>query len=140
MPGPKLPGRKPWNTWEPSRNTKPSASLPVSALKAGGYQVLQAKSPYEAIPLFEKSREEIDLILTDVVMPGMRGPQFIERLREKHPDIKVVFMSGYGEFHGRNKIPEDEKIGFLPKPFTPDALLQKIRTMLDRGDECDSQS
>jgi two-component system, cell cycle sensor histidine kinase and response regulator CckA len=106
------------------------ATLKISRilLESWGYKVLEAHSAYEAIRLFEENREAVKLLLTDVVMPGMGGPELGELLRGAKPELKVLFMSGYPNHElttGRQ--------AFLPKPFNPAGLARKIREELDKG-------
>ncbi|HWQ56274.1 MAG TPA: response regulator [Bryobacteraceae bacterium] len=105
------------------------ATLKISRilLESWGYHVLEAHSPDEAIGVFEANRDAIRLMLTDVVMPGMSGPELGDLLRGAKPELKILYMSGY---------PHDElvrrHVAFLPKPFNPAGLARKIREELDK--------
>jgi two-component system cell cycle sensor histidine kinase/response regulator CckA len=96
-----------------------------------GYTVLVAANADEALRLFEAD-QVIDVLLTDVVMPGASGPELTRQLAEQRPALKVIYMSGYTEegivHHGVLK----PGIAFLQKPFTAETLGQKIREVLDR--------
>jgi CheY-like chemotaxis protein len=100
-------------------------------LKRQGYTVLSAAHADEAVRLFAEN-PSIDVLLTDVVMPGASGPELTRRLVEQRPGLKVIYMSGYTEDtivqHGVLK----PGIAFLHKPFTSDTLGRKIREVLDR--------
>jgi PAS domain S-box-containing protein len=97
-----------------------------------GYSILEALNPQDAERLAGNHRGEIHLLLTDVVMPGISGRDLAKRLTARHPNLRVLFMSGYTY----NVIAEDgtleEGISFLQKPFTPQVLTQKVRETLDR--------
>jgi signal transduction histidine kinase/DNA-binding response OmpR family regulator len=99
-----------------------------------GYTVLKAGDGAEARRLCEEHNGPIDLLLTDVVMPGgVAGPQLAAQLEALIPKIKVLFMSGYTDNAiVRNKI-LDRGIAFLPKPFMPDDLLRHVRLVLDKA-------
>jgi two-component system, cell cycle sensor histidine kinase and response regulator CckA len=98
-----------------------------------GYSVLEALNPQDAERLAGSHRGEIHLLLTDVVMPGISGRELAKRLTARHPNLRVLYMSGYTY----NVIAEDgtleEGISFLQKPFTPQVLTQKVRETLDRA-------
>jgi CheY-like chemotaxis protein len=100
-------------------------------LERQGYTVLIAANADDAQVLFDQ-HPSIDVILTDVVMPGASGPALVERLIERRPELKVIYMSGYTEdaiaHHGVLK----PGIAFLHKPFTSQTLGAKIREVLDR--------
>lgn len=96
-----------------------------------GYRVLAAPTPAEAKQLFEHHDGEIALLLTDVVMPGKTGPGLHEWLAAKRPTLKVLFMSGYTEHAAVSHDLLGGQLPFLQKPFTPAALAQKVRDVLD---------
>jgi CheY-like chemotaxis protein len=96
-----------------------------------GYTVLEARNGAEALKVFEIRENEIDLILTDILMPEMGGQELIEQLRERRPDLRVVFMSGYAEraLTTNGWIPKGA--GYLEKPFTVETLMRRVREVLD---------
>ncbi len=100
-------------------------------LEQYGYSVLSAPTPKEAIALYYNKHTEIDMILSDVIMPGMTGPQMIAQMQQEHPNILVLYMSG----HTENAIVEHgvlkPGILFIPKPFRPIDLGIQIRNALD---------
>ena len=100
-------------------------------LERHGYTVLTAANADDALVLFDTGRA-IDVVLTDVVMPGGSGPELVKQLTERQPGLKVIYMSGYTEesivHHGVLK----PGIAFLHKPFTSDGLGRKIREVIDR--------
>jgi two-component system, cell cycle sensor histidine kinase and response regulator CckA len=101
------------------------------ALKDKGYEVVEAASGTEALQLAKKENIEIDLIITDVVMPGMDGPQMINEIRQFMPSVKVIFISGYAEDSFRRKLDNEENIHFLPKPFNLKDLALKVKDILN---------
>jgi two-component system, cell cycle sensor histidine kinase and response regulator CckA len=100
-------------------------------LQRQGYTVLIAANADEAIRLFEENAS-IDLLLTDVVMPGASGPELTRRLIEVRPELKVVYMSGYTEEAIVQHGVLNPGVAFLHKPFTSQTLGRKIREVLDR--------
>lgn len=98
-----------------------------SVLRREGFSVLAAAEPEEALEYFEKSSEPCDLLITDVVMPGMSGPQLVEALRQHDPDLPALFISGYAP---DDVVGEGFSGAFLPKPFRPTELLRKVSAML----------
>jgi two-component system cell cycle sensor histidine kinase/response regulator CckA len=97
-----------------------------------GYTVIVAADADEALRLFNENGE-IDIVLTDVVMPGVSGPALAKRLMERRPGVKVIYMSGYTEDVITRHGILQPGIAFLHKPFTADALGRKIRDVLDVG-------
>ena len=99
-------------------------------LRESGYTVLESANAREALPLGENYEDEIDLLLTDVVMPGLSGPQLASRLKVKRPGMAVVYMSGYSRDAriGTDDVPGQ---GFLSKPFNRADLLRAVRRALE---------
>ncbi|MCK0209377.1 response regulator [Starkeya koreensis] len=104
------------------------------ALVSRGYQVLEAGSGVEALEVMDAHGGEVDLILSDVVMPEMDGPTLLKELRGTHPDIKVIFMSGYAEEAFAKNLPEGADFGFLPKPFTLKQLIEAVKNSMGRSE------
>jgi CheY-like chemotaxis protein len=110
------------------------AVLDLSAitLRTHGYDVLTASGPEEALELFERFSERIDLLLTDVMMPGMSGPEMVQVMLAKRPDLKVVFMSGYTDEKLRVCDFSEERLTFIMKPFNPASLVNLISDNIRR--------
>lgn len=96
-----------------------------------GYEVLAAADGPEALALAEARDRPIDLLVADVVMPRMGGPALAKRLLARQPSLKVVFISGYADEAIGDRRVLEEGASFLQKPFTLDALLSKVRRVLD---------
>ena len=100
------------------------------ALSNKGYEVLTAESGEAALHVLEQhGLEPLDLIITDVVMPGIDGPTLVGQIRENNPDLKVIFVSGYTEDKLKDHM--DDKTWFLPKPFTLKVLASKVKEVLE---------
>ncbi len=97
-----------------------------------GYSVLQAAGPIEALTMFEKNSDEIDLLLTDVIMPVMNGRDLHEQIAMLRPGIKTLYISGYadGVIDETDILPDG--VNFLQKPFTPEALSAKVAQILNQ--------
>lgn len=95
-------------------------------LESWGYRVIEAHNGEEALAAFERQGDGIHLLLTDVVMPGLAGPQLAAELRRRRPGLPIVFMSGHGV---ERPCP---RAAFLPKPFSPGSLSRAIRKELGR--------
>jgi PAS domain S-box-containing protein len=107
--------------------------LVQSMLARQGYQVLAFGSAEDALRLCENHPEEIQLLITDVVMPGMSGRQVAQLARERRPNLKVLYMSGYtGDAIAHHGV-LDCGVEFLQKPFSSETLLGKVREVLDAG-------
>jgi two-component system cell cycle sensor histidine kinase/response regulator CckA len=98
------------------------------ALRNKGYKVVEAKSGDAALEILETTA--IDLLITDIVMPQMDGTQLIKLVREKHPALKVICISGYAEEAFRKRLDMAEGIHFLAKPFSLDQLAGKVKDVL----------
>lgn len=94
-----------------------------------GYLVISSTDPLMALSLMEKDHPEIDLLISDIVMPGMNGPDFYEKLLVMFPGLKVIFISGYPINPSHRGTIEDE-INYLQKPFTTEALMERIRQVM----------
>ena len=100
------------------------------ALTNKGYEVISAESGENALEVFEAlENKHLDLIVTDVVMPGMDGPTLVQRMRQDSPNMKIIFMSGYTEDKLKDHM--GENIFFLPKPFTLKQLAAKVKEVLE---------
>ncbi len=104
------------------------------ALRNKGYKVIEAKSGEAALEVIHRATETIDLLVTDVVMPRMDGPSLIREVRETHPDMKVIFISGYTEDSFRKRLDTDAEIHFLPKPFSLKQLAGKVKEVMSAGE------
>jgi two-component system cell cycle sensor histidine kinase/response regulator CckA len=104
------------------------------ALRNKGYTVIEAASGGEAINMLANGEADaIDVLITDVVMPRLDGPSMIRQVRETHPDMKVVFISGYTEDSFRKRLDVAENIHFLPKPFALYQLAAKVKEMMEEA-------
>jgi two-component system cell cycle sensor histidine kinase/response regulator CckA len=100
------------------------------ALVSRGYKVVQAVSGVDALDVLKRHDGEIDLVISDVVMPEMDGPALLKRLRAHKPDIKFIFISGYAEDAFKGAITENEQFAFLPKPFSLKQLAAAVKEAL----------
>jgi two-component system cell cycle sensor histidine kinase/response regulator CckA len=100
-------------------------------LEQSGFVVLAASHPEAALHIVEAHPGSIDLILSDVVMPGMSGRLMAERLAIRHPEARVLFMSGYIDDPLARKKAAANDVGFLQKPFTSAELTDRIRAVLN---------
>jgi PAS domain S-box-containing protein len=105
--------------------------LVAEGLRSSGYNVLMAEDGADAVRLAEQDSQRIDLLITDVVMPEMSGVQVAEAIRARRPRLCVIYMSGYTEETIVHHGVETQDMAFIAKPFTVDALLRKVRTVLD---------
>jgi CheY-like chemotaxis protein len=101
-----------------------------SALSRYGFTVIQAQSGDIALDVFGKQTTPIDLLLTDVVMPGMSGPMLVDRLLAVQPSLPVLFMSGYDDRQVVQRYVLKEGFSLLPKPFTLEALSEKVLELI----------
>ncbi|MCL5942961.1 MAG: PAS domain S-box protein [Actinobacteria bacterium] len=107
--------------------------LAQTILERLGYTVLAVGRPEEALHLGASHPGDIDLLLTDVVMPGMNGQELAVRVKDLRPGLRVLYMSGYPAKAITHRGILDEGVSFLEKPFTPEGLARKVREVLDRG-------
>ena len=105
--------------------------LAQSNLESAGFHVLSAKSGEEALEIAKQHGSTFDLLLTDVVMPGMNGRVLAEQLLPRQPGIKVLYMSGYTDSFIAGHGVLDPGTNLLHKPFTEEVLIRKVREVLD---------
>ena len=101
-------------------------ALNARGLSSRGYTVVEAGNGVEAIEVLEK-QGDVDLVVSDVVMPEMDGPTLLKELRRRNPKIKIIFVSGYAEEAFQKNLPEQEQYEFLAKPFTLKQLVTKVK-------------
>jgi two-component system cell cycle sensor histidine kinase/response regulator CckA len=107
--------------------------LAQEILEDSGYQVLAAGSGVEAVRIAESHPGPIHLLLTDVVMPGMSGPDVARSVRALHPELAILYMSGYGGGAMTERGALYPDAGVLAKPFSPDVLTRTVRDALARS-------
>ena len=102
----------------------------LEVLKQSGYVVIAAKRPDEALEICEQCDRPINLLLTDVVMPGMSGPELAKRLKPSRPELRVLYVSGYTAEAVTQDGISDSHTAFLQKPFAPTTLVRKVQELL----------
>jgi len=102
-------------------------SLNARGLRSRGYTVVEAANGVEALDALEEQGGAIDLVVSDVVMPEMDGPALLKAMRERNPNIKFIFVSGYAEDAFEKSLPENQQFDFLPKPFTLAQLVAAVK-------------
>lgn len=111
---------------------EPAVRKLVSAmLTSSGYTVLTADNGENAITTFKKKKQPVDLLLLDVVSPGLPGPVVAERLVGLQPGLRVLFMSGYDDTSVVRRYVVEKGFALLKKPFTQDELAKKVREVLE---------
>jgi len=106
-------------------------SFAARALGQRGYRVLEATTGTEALEIFSSHNGDVDLVVSDVVMPEMDGPTLMKHLRSERPDVKIIFISGYAEdAFKRNLSENDEDFMFLQKPFDLKELAAAVKAAL----------
>ena len=105
--------------------------LVAAMLASNGYQVVTADNGDNAIKAFRKSKHPIDLLLLDVVSPGLSGPMVADRIAEMQPGLRVLFMSGYDNTNVVQRYVVEKGYALLPKPFTMEQLSRKVREVLE---------
>ncbi len=102
-------------------------SLNARGLRSRGYTVIEAANGVEAMEALEREEGEIDLVVSDVVMPEMDGPTLLTEMRKKNPDLRIIFVSGYAEDAFEKSLPQNEQFAFLAKPFTLSQLVAAVK-------------
>ncbi len=106
-------------------------TLTCKILQRYGYSVLEAENGGSAMLICEQYKEPIHLVLTDVIMPMMSGLEFVERLHPLHPELKILYMSGYTDEMIDSESIKKPGTSFIQKPFTPLSLVGKVREVID---------
>src|SRR5262249_10828280 len=99
-------------------------------LESGGYKVIEAQNGKDAIQLAAQHGDKIDLLLTDMVMPGITGQELAVRLQREHPGLAVVFMSGYSEHAATEMANADPSVRLMTKPFNRATILRAVGEIL----------
>jgi two-component system cell cycle sensor histidine kinase/response regulator CckA len=102
-------------------------SLNARGLRSRGYTVIEAANGVEAMEALTREEGEIDLVVSDVVMPEMDGPTLLTEMRKKNPDLRIIFVSGYAEEAFEKSLPKNEQFAFLAKPFTLSKLIEAVK-------------
>ena len=102
--------------------------IAAKALRKKGYTVIEAEDGEEALEILEESKMSFDLMISDVVMPGLDGPSLLRAGREMLRDTRIVFISGYAEEEFSELLSEEPDVTFLPKPFTFAELAEKVKS------------
>jgi two-component system cell cycle sensor histidine kinase/response regulator CckA len=108
----------------------PVRKFGARALRNKGYKVIEAESGEAALEVIRNAAEQVDLLITDVVMPRLDGPGLVREAREIRSDIKVIFISGYAEDAFRQRLDSDSDIDFLSKPFSLKQLATKVKDVI----------
>ena len=96
-----------------------------------GYTVIEARNGADALQIYDGDEQEIDLVLTDLIMPEMGGHELVERLRARNPELRVLFMSGYSDKAITSNGAAPRGTAYLEKPFTVELLMQRLREVLE---------
>jgi CheY-like chemotaxis protein len=107
--------------------------MTLEFLKISGYSVAAASNAKDAIQLMENGNAHIDLVITDVVMPGMKGRELGEVLLKLRPNVRMLYMSAHAEDIIMNHDMLDPGMAFIEKPFSPNELASKVREVLNTG-------
>lgn len=127
---------------QPERSGKPTIlviedepvllSLARMVLENSGYHVLEAASGDEALALWKEKKDTVDLVLTDMVMPGsLSGPQVAQMMRADNPTLQVIYSSGYSMDSMVDTTGETDPKSYLPKPYVPSTLVKAVKTRLE---------
>lgn len=100
-------------------------TLVATALQENGFQVLKANCAAQAMAIFREHAEDVDLLISDIVMPGMDGPSLAAALRKARPDLEVLLMSGYCDARHL-----EHGFEFMPKPFSLPEMVARVRLIL----------
>ena len=105
----------------------------VDTLQPLGYTTMAASCAEEALELWKLSKNKIDMIISDVIMPGMNGPQLVEAIEQDKPDIHVILISGYTDNAITHLGALENNYTLLNRPLLPTSLAVNVRNILDKG-------
>jgi CheY-like chemotaxis protein len=109
-------------------------SLTSRVLKKHGFSSLEACGGIQALEIYSQQKGRVSILVSDIVMPGMQGPELAKRLRMQSPELKVLLMSGYSEcLDSLEREPDGQSTGFLQKPFSPIELVNEVERLLRDG-------
>ena len=108
--------------------------IAAKTLRKRGYKVIEAEDGEEAFEILEDGEHDFDLLISDVVMPGMDGPTLLKKGRTMLKDARIVFISGYAEEEFSELLSEEPDVTFLPKPFTLAQLAEKVKTEIGESE------
>jgi two-component system cell cycle sensor histidine kinase/response regulator CckA len=108
-------------------------SLNARGLRSRGYSVIEASNGVEAMEALERVNGAVDLVVSDVVMPEMDGPTLLRAMRERNPNLKIIFVSGYAEDAFDKSLLKDEQFNFLAKPFSLKQLVESVKETMAPG-------
>ncbi len=106
--------------------------LAYETLAGLGYRVLIASDGEEAVQMFQAHRDEINLVLLDVMLPKLNGPEIYARIHDEKPDLPVIFATGYSPDMALLQKVQEKNLPMLQKPYSPRDLARKVRETLDR--------
>lgn len=106
-------------------------TLMVNILRSRGYEVFECSDGNEALKFFETQNQKIDIIISDIIMPGIDGPTVVKNIKKNRPEIKIIFISGYGKQYLSEQNIAQENIYFLQKPFAMKDLIKSVRALVD---------
>ncbi|MDX8396309.1 MAG: response regulator, partial [Mariprofundaceae bacterium] len=106
-------------------------TITTETLEDNGYQTHQSCDGFEALKLFEAHFNEIDLVMLDIIMPGMSGGEVAKKIRQMRPDMPILFMTGYDKEHVFDEHGKLDQCKIITKPFQFETLSQTLRDMLD---------
>jgi CheY-like chemotaxis protein len=110
---------------------EPSVRLFVRrTLEQGGYSVVEAEDPLDALDIMDRSAGMIDLVLTDIVMPGMSGRMMADRFVTRYPGVRMLFMSGNPDLVRIARMADNNERTILSKPFSPTTLIERVEELL----------
>jgi DNA-binding NtrC family response regulator len=105
-------------------------------LRASGFRVFTAADAGDAMAIFRAHQMEIELVLTDMVMPGRSGKLLAKDLQNLKPELRIIVTSGYGESDMDGGLPGSDSIYYLPKPYSAETLILKVQGVIERMHQC----